>query len=70
MGVFKNGVLLLGYPHMPYELSVQPCPPIPEELIKGMLVLVVPVFQINAERVVPLVGDLVNVFIAHPEFTI
>lgn len=47
-----------------------PCPPLPEELIEGMLVLVIPVFQINAERVVPLVGDLVNVFIAHPEFTI
>lgn len=43
---------------------------LPEKLIEGMLVLIIPVLQVNAEGVVPLAGNLVNVFVAYPEFTI
>lgn len=41
-----------------------------EDLVEGVLVLAVPVLQVNAKRVVSLACHLVDVLVAQPELTI
>lgn len=53
-----------------YEKQGQTPHFLPEGLVEGVLVLAVPVLQVNAKRVVPLACHLVDVLIAQPELTI